>query len=88
MSEKEATEKQITDKLNEIILSDKDGVHRLLAKLVFNLRFDLNELKLELIKTLKTEEGKPEPEVLKYNKTDMKKVGDNLEDILENDYFK
>ena len=56
MSEKEATEEQIQEALNKLILSHKDRGVRLLAKLLFNLRFDLNELKLELIKVLKNDD--------------------------------
>ena len=53
MSEKEATEEKIQEKLDELILSHPDKTIRLFAKLIFNLRFDLNELKLELIKVIK-----------------------------------
>ena len=56
LSEKEVTEKQIQDKLNEIILGDPNKTIRLLAKLVFNLRFDLDELKIELYKALTGED--------------------------------
>ena len=56
MSEKEATEKMIQDKLTEIILHEKDPVKKLFAKLIFNLRFDLDELKIELLKALTGEE--------------------------------
>ena len=59
MSEKEATDKQIIDALNKIMESVDEKIDetlpqaiRLFAKLIFNLRFDLNELKLELIKCL------------------------------------
>lgn len=61
MSDKEVTEKQIDDTLQEIL--DESGVFdnpshviKLLAKLIFNLRFDLNELKLELINVLKEDD--------------------------------
>ena len=58
MSEKEVTEKEIDDKLNEIMTFDGDFVDasktiKLFAKLIYNLRFDLDELKLHLIKALK-----------------------------------
>ena len=58
MSDKDVSEKEIDDKLNEIMTFDGDFVDaskviKLLAKLIFNLRYDLNDLKLELIKTLK-----------------------------------
>ena len=72
MSEKEATEKQITETLEKIMTTEgvlKNPTHtiKFLAKILFNLRFDLNELKLELIKVLKEEEDcevnhKPEEE--------------------------
>ena len=68
MSEKEATEEQITDTLNKIILNNPDNTLRFLAKIVFNLRFDLDEFKihvLEILKGLETE-ADPEPEELKF----------------------
>ena len=60
MSEKEVTDKQIDDKLDELIKFDGDMVDlrktvRFYAKIIYNLRFDLNELKLELLKVLKDE---------------------------------
>ena len=67
--EREVSEKEIQDKLDEIInniLAPKEV--RLLAKLVFNLRFDLDELKIELLKVITGEEDigdvnhKPEEE--------------------------
>ena len=87
MSDKEVTEEAINDKLNEIMEDDlQNKTIRLLAKLIFNLRFDLNEFKLEIVefmKKLKIEsEGNIEPEELKYSKNDLKKVGDNLEERL------
>ena len=57
MSEKEVSEKQIQDKLTEIILEDPNKTIRLLAKLIFNLRFDLEELKIELYKALTGDES-------------------------------
>ena len=74
MNEKEVTEKQIQDKLEEIIqLVDEKvdetlpNIIRLFGKLIFNLRFDLDELKLELLKVLRDEDNgevnhKPEEE--------------------------
>ena len=87
MSEKEVSEEAINDKLNEIMEDDlQNKTIKLLAKLIFNLRFDLNEFKLEIVefmKKLKIEsEGNIEPEELKYSKNDLKKVGDNLEEHL------
>ena len=55
MSDKEVTEEAINDKLEEIMEKDTDRTIRLFAKLIFNLRFDLNDLKLELLKVLKDE---------------------------------
>ena len=56
---------------------------KLLAKLIFNLRFDLNEFKLEIVefmKKLKIEsEGNIEPEELKYSDKDLKKANNDLE---------
>ena len=64
MSDKEVTDKEIDDKLNEIMEGHQDNFIRLLAKLIFNLRFDLNEMKLELLKVFKPEgEDKPLEEV-------------------------
>lgn len=59
--EKEVSEKQIDDKLNEIMTFDGDFVDashtiKFLAKILYNLRFDLNELKLNLIKALKEDD--------------------------------
>ena len=93
MSDKEVTEEAINDKLNEIMEAVDEKIDetlpqiiRLLAKLLFNVRFDLNEFKLEIVefmKKLKIEsEGNIEPEELKYSKNDLKKVGDNLEEHL------
>ena len=67
MSEKEATEEQITEALNKIMETHDDNAVKLLAKLLFNVRFDLDELKIELVKCLggiglEVEEG----EELKY----------------------
>ena len=55
MSEKNATEEQITEALNKIINAHEDKAIQLLAKLIFNLRFDLDELKIELLKMFKTD---------------------------------
>ena len=52
MSEKEVTEDAINKKLDEIMEQHEDKTIRFLAKILFNCRFDLNELKLELIKCL------------------------------------
>ena len=57
LSEKEVSEKQIQDKLNEIILQHEDKTIRFLTKLIFNLRFDLEELKIELYKALTGDES-------------------------------
>ena len=72
MSEDEVSEKQIDDHLDELIKFDGDMVDlratiRFYAKIIYNLRFDLNELKLELLKVLKEDEDceinhKPEEE--------------------------
>ena len=62
MSDKEATKKQIDDKLNDImelldeqVDEDLPQIIRLFAKLLFNVRYDLNEMKLELLKVFKDE---------------------------------
>ena len=68
MSEKEATEEQITDTLNKIILNNPDKTIRFLAKIVFNTRFDLDEFKIHVLEMLKgvETEADPEPEELKF----------------------
>ena len=60
MSDREVSNKEIDDKLNEIIEYVDEQIDenlpkiiRLFAKLLYNSRFDLNELKLELLKVLK-----------------------------------
>ena len=55
MSEKEATDQQITDTLNKIMDTHPDRSIQLLAKILFNCRYDINELKLELLKVFKPE---------------------------------
>ena len=55
MSEEPATDEQITEALNNIIAKHEDTAIKLLAKLVFNLMFDLDELKLHLLKAFKNE---------------------------------
>ena len=69
--EKGVSEERINEKLNQIIDSESDHpTIKLLAKLVFNLRFDLNELKQELIKALGVGDGvdNPDYEELQYPK--------------------
>ena len=89
MSEEEVTNKQIDDKLEEVMEYNQEFGHqditqaiKLFAKLIFNIRYDINEMKLELLKVFKTEEGKPEPEELKMSPDDLKQVGDDLEECL------
>ena len=56
MNDKEVTEEAINDKLNEIMEDiAMTKIEQLFAKLIFNLRFDLNEMKLELLKVFKDE---------------------------------
>ena len=56
MSEKEATEEAINKKLEEIMEDvAMTKVEQLFTKLLFNVRFDLNEMKLELLKFFKDE---------------------------------
>ena len=68
MSEKEATEEQIQTKLDEIMLTNPDKTTRFFAKLIFNLRFDLDEFKIRVLEMLKgvETEADPEPEELKF----------------------
>ena len=59
--EKDLSEKEIDNALEKIIhtpgiFENPSHMIKLLAKLVYNLRFDLNELKLELIKVLKEDD--------------------------------
>jgi len=53
MSEKDATEEQIQEALNLIITNHPEKPIRLLAKLIHNLRFDLDEFKIEVYKFVK-----------------------------------
>ena len=67
LSEKDVTEKEIDETLNKIMVSNPDHTIRFLARILFNLRFDLDDLKIELLKVLKDDEGeeinhKPEEE--------------------------
>ena len=55
--EKEVSDEQIQEKLNLIITNHPDKTIRLLTKLIFNLRFDLDELKIELLKILREDDG-------------------------------
>ena len=62
MNDREVSNKEIDDKLTEIIeyIDEQIDEHlpkivRLLTKIIYNLRFDLNDLKLELLKVLKDE---------------------------------
>ena len=92
MSEKEATEKQIDDTLTKIMDAPDDIefekiTHsiKFLARILFNVRFDLDAFKIEIIEflnKLKIEEGKPEPEEIKMGPEDIKTIDDNLEDCL------
>ena len=66
MSDKEVSEKAISEHL-EYLMEKFDGdLHdirktiRFFAKIIFNLRFDLDELKIELLKTLTGEDGECE----------------------------
>ena len=66
MSEKEATEEQINDTLTKIMTSDPNHSVKFLAKILFNVRFDLDELKIKLYETILPEEGSAEFEELKF----------------------
>ena len=55
MSDKEVTDKAIDDRLEIMMDESPNNEIRLLAKLIFNVRFDLNEMKLELLKVFKDE---------------------------------
>lgn len=92
MSDREVSNKEIDDKLNEIIEYVDEQIDenlpkiiRLFAKLIFNIRYDLDEFKIEIVdflKKLKIEEGKTEPEELKMGPEDLKTIDSNLEDCL------
>ena len=63
MSEREVSEKEIDKKLEEIMEDNAlTKTEQLFAKLLFNIRYDINELKLELLKVFKEDE---EPESIK-----------------------
>ena len=54
MSDREVSNKEIDDKLEEIMESNAmTKTEQLFAKLLFNIRYDINELKLELLKVFK-----------------------------------
>ena len=66
MNDREVSNKEIDDKLEEIIEYVDEQIDenlpkivRLFAKLLFNIRYDINELKLELLKVFK-EDGECE----------------------------
>ena len=89
MSEKEATEEQINDTLTKIMTSiDSSHAVKFLAKILFNVRFDLDELKIEVLKAIKAViiESEPEPEELKYSDKDLKKIATTPE-RLSNDFY-
>ena len=83
MSEKEATEEQINDTLTKIMTSDPNHSVKFLAKILFNVRFDLDELKIKLYETILPEEGSPEFEELKFPD---KKISTTPE-RLNNDFY-
>ena len=62
MSEREVSEKEIDEKLNEISkigdneFLDYNKTLRFFAKLLFNIRYDIDELKAELLKVFKEDE--------------------------------
>ena len=60
MIDKEVSEKEIDDILKEIMdTNEKFSIKitlRLLAKLIYNLRFDVQEFKTELLKVLKEDD--------------------------------
>ena len=70
--EKELKEKDIDEALTKVIDTEGDfenpsHIIKFLTKIIFNLRYDLNELKQELIKVLGAGvENEPEYEELKY----------------------
>ena len=82
--EREVSEKEINDALTKIM--DSKGVFdnpshtiKFLAKIVFNLRFDLNELKQELIKMFSGEQGNFEIEIAipEQMKVELKRLSDD-----------
>lgn len=55
MSEREVSEKEIDAKLELIMENYSNGTIKFLAKVLYNLRYDLNEMKLELLKVFAPE---------------------------------
>ena len=70
-NEREVSEKEIDDHLDNIMNSDHIGdpshVIKFLARILYNVRYDLNDLKLQLIKTFKEEEEIERPEREEYD---------------------
>ena len=72
---KEVIEKEINDALERVMTNTEkySDILRLYAKVLFNLRYDVNELKLELLKVfnpdieVEHEPIKPEDEVNLYS---------------------
>ena len=70
MSEKEATEDAINRKLEEIMERKEIEGHeeishtfKFLAKILFNVRFDLDEFKIHVLEMLKGVETEADPEL-------------------------
>ena len=80
MSDIEASKKEIDETLDRIMESIDEQIDeylpqtiRLFAKLIFNLRYDLDDLKIHLKKVFKGgSPGEPEPEDLKYPPKEIK----------------
>jgi len=92
MSEKEATEEEITEALNKIIncpgyFENPHDVLKMLAKLIWNLRFDLQELKTELINHFKNMDLEDlEEEYVPESEDDLKKLDASPERFF-NDFY-
>ena len=87
MSEKEATEEQINNTLNEIMESNPDHSIRFLAKILFNLRFDLDELKIKIFEAIEADNDEPEEDFYTpETDNDLKKI-DVGPERFHNDFY-
>jgi len=85
MSEKEVSEEKIDKALESIMETPEehlDALHivKLLAKLIYNLRYDLNELKLKLVEAFKNSGSVDTDDIYLAYPNDIKKEIKRLED--------
>ena len=91
MSEKEATEESIAEALKDI-MNPETGMRikhciRLLAKLIFNLQFDLDELKIRIFEAIEADNDEPEEDFYTpETDNDLKKI-DVGPERFHNDFY-